>query len=263
MSDDPTLNHHRCEVANLRGHRAHWWNNVRGIAWWCDGVLTPVPAGPVTPETPDDLTLTLRLAAQMIGGDRSGVTNAGLRSLLRSAADEIERLRAVSPPSPPDAVEVVRTHGGRAMNIDHLPPLGVKAIDFERRRQINQEGWTPTHDLDHDGGELVDAAVCYLRGPFLPDAPPPDDWPWDASAWKPSEDPIRNLVRAGALIAAEIDRIRLVTIITVEADTPTPPADEAHTELGQLDPILWHEHPASFDPSAPVGVPGNDRDGAT
>jgi hypothetical protein len=33
-------------------------------------------------------------------------------------------------------------------------------------------------------------------------------WPWDPSWWKPSPDPIRNLVKAGALIAAEIDRLQ-------------------------------------------------------
>ncbi len=35
-------------------------------------------------------------------------------------------------------------------------------------------------------------------------------WPedWEAEAWKPSADPVRNLVKAGALIAAEIDRLQ-------------------------------------------------------
>jgi hypothetical protein len=37
---------------------------------------------------------------------------------------------------------------------------------------------------------------------------PPDDWPWDWRFWKPSVDPIRDLVKAGALIAAEIDRLQ-------------------------------------------------------
>ncbi len=31
-------------------------------------------------------------------------------------------------------------------------------------------------------------------------------WPWGKSWWKPSDDPIRDLEKAGALIAAEIDR---------------------------------------------------------
>jgi hypothetical protein len=35
----------------------------------------------------------------------------------------------------------------------------------------------------------------------------PKDWPWDLSWLKPSPDPKHNLVKAGALIAAEIDRL--------------------------------------------------------
>jgi len=37
---------------------------------------------------------------------------------------------------------------------------------------------------------------------------PPAAWPWEWDQWKPSLDPIRNLEKAGALIAAEIDRLR-------------------------------------------------------
>lgn len=35
----------------------------------------------------------------------------------------------------------------------------------------------------------------------------PDQWPWSADWWKPSEDEFRNLEKAGALIAAEVDRL--------------------------------------------------------
>lgn len=35
-------------------------------------------------------------------------------------------------------------------------------------------------------------------------------WPWAREDWKPDENPIRNLVKAGALIAAEIDRLAAV-----------------------------------------------------
>lgn len=51
-------------------------------------------------------------------------------------------------------------------------------------------------------------------------------WPWDASWWKPSADPIRNLVKAGALIAAEIDRLQRLT---------SKPASEA--AAGKSEPI--------------------------
>ena len=36
---------------------------------------------------------------------------------------------------------------------------------------------------------------------------PPRGWPWEPADWKPDNDPVRNLVKAGALIAAEIDRL--------------------------------------------------------
>lgn len=88
---------------------------------------------------------------------------------------------------------------------------GAELIAAERARQINDEGWTPGHDAQWKGQQLGYAARCYLdRGvnliPHLHDPSP--FWPWDAAWWKPSEEPIRNLVKAGALIAAEIDRMQ-------------------------------------------------------
>lgn len=83
---------------------------------------------------------------------------------------------------------------------------GAELIAAERERQITAEGWTAAHDDTHDRGALVEAAVCYAlsgTGRRVPSL-----WPWDATWWKPSKDPVRNLVRAGALIAAEIDRLQ-------------------------------------------------------
>lgn len=85
---------------------------------------------------------------------------------------------------------------------------GVGLIAAERERQQSVEGWTPGHDDAHSRMEMVDAAVCYLRfGNIGMQGYPPHAWPWEASWWKPA-DPIRNLVKAGALIAAEIDRLQ-------------------------------------------------------
>ena len=83
----------------------------------------------------------------------------------------------------------------------------------ERRRQIDAEGWTPEHDDQHGNWELSRAAVCYgdmgRNGPFSHPHPahPPLGWPWHWTWWKPSDDPRRNLVKAGALILAEIERL--------------------------------------------------------
>lgn len=82
---------------------------------------------------------------------------------------------------------------------------GAVLIAQERQRQMDAEGWTPGHDDKHTNGELAVAGACYaLWGkatvitPLL--------WPWSDEYWKP-KDQLSNLVRAGALIAAEIDRL--------------------------------------------------------
>lgn len=88
---------------------------------------------------------------------------------------------------------------------------GVELIGLERYRQITQEGYDASHDDEHIDGELRDAAVCYcMTCDDYPSEMEPNQsiWPWDSIHWKPSEDPIRNLVKAGALIAAEIDRLK-------------------------------------------------------
>lgn len=85
---------------------------------------------------------------------------------------------------------------------------GVELIAAERARQMTFEGWTPAHDDGHANGELVVSAVRYAlydttrRKTYAAAA---RAWRWSSCWWKP-KDPIRNLVRAGALIAAEIDR---------------------------------------------------------
>lgn len=82
-----------------------------------------------------------------------------------------------------------------------IPVKGTTAITAERMRQVAVEGWTPEHDAAHAKGELARAAACYALGKR-----PPGLWPWEDKWWKPS-DQKRNLEKAGALIAAEIDRL--------------------------------------------------------
>jgi hypothetical protein len=91
---------------------------------------------------------------------------------------------------------------------------GVQIIAEERQRQIAVEGWTPEHDAEHTQGELAKAAGCYAlaedaRRQHSDDSEPFIMWPWEASWWKPSQtDRIKELAKAGALIAAEIDRLK-------------------------------------------------------
>lgn len=98
-------------------------------------------------------------------------------------------------------------NGLKLIAIDGAASQGVKLIAEERQRQVREEGWTAEHDARHENGELVCAAVCYAMTAGEERPEPPGLWPWDSDWWKP-RDEIRNLVRAGALIAAEIDRLK-------------------------------------------------------
>lgn len=91
---------------------------------------------------------------------------------------------------------------------------GVELIAAERKRQVEKEGWSAGHDDEHDDGEIARAAACYALPPevrawkklnHITDTL----WPWFAEWWKPCpDDRVRELVKAGALIAAEIDRLQ-------------------------------------------------------
>lgn len=81
----------------------------------------------------------------------------------------------------------------------------------ERVRQVEEEGWTPEHDDGHADGEIAKAAACYAEFAAMPEtgrttfSGVPLAWPWDWKWWKPKTRR-RDLVRAAALIVAEIER---------------------------------------------------------
>lgn len=96
---------------------------------------------------------------------------------------------------------------------------GAELIAEERKRQIEEEGWTAEHDDGHEDGELAIAAACYALDSVqtnqvcMPDeevGPGMIYWPWEKKYFKPTspDDDVRQLAKAGALIAAEIDRLQ-------------------------------------------------------
>jgi hypothetical protein len=107
---------------------------------------------------------------------------------------------------------------------------GIEMIAEERRRQVQEEGWTPAHDDAHRGGQLAMAGACYAIPAHHREAEVGVGavsvrfnllrflWPWRYCPprgpsfehwWKPTpDDRVRELVKAGALIAAEIDRLQ-------------------------------------------------------
>jgi hypothetical protein len=123
----------------------------------------------------------------------------------------------------------------------------LRLIGDERCRQVVAEGWTLDHDDQHTDGSLAIAAAHYAlssqwwrSSDFRVLAPAGSDeqrekilargplnfgggndcynWPWDLDWWKPKGQ-VEDLVRAGALIVAEIERIaRASTPIAFPAD---------------------------------------------
>lgn len=92
---------------------------------------------------------------------------------------------------------------------------GAERIAKERLRQIERKCWGPQHDDDHTLSELAWAAACYAApkkiyalsrkwGELRFFDPWPVDWEDKRSC---TSSRIRQLEKAGALIAAEIDRL--------------------------------------------------------
>ena len=93
---------------------------------------------------------------------------------------------------------------------------GTSIITAERERHITKEGFTANHDANFENGELANAAAFYSLSPemvsFINDHWGNDMalhlWPFDLERLKQTpENRIKQLAKAGALIAAEIDRL--------------------------------------------------------
>lgn len=107
----------------------------------------------------------------------------------------------------------------------------IDEIAAERRRQVSAEGWTPEHDDAHGNGEMAQAAAVYALGSavdqaeravmdeFGSDGTPHrihSQWPWGRE-WHKPKDRRRDLIRAAALIVAEIERLDRAAIPTTTA----------------------------------------------
>lgn len=127
----------------------------------------------------------------------------------------------------------------------------MNAIDLirqERERQQSVEGWTREHDSEHDGGELAMAAACYAApepvyihreaeiGALVNSGDRGDRrlrragyyhaWPWDEEWDKRNKhDRQRQLVIAGALIVAELDRLAVALPEQEQSPQPATGAD--------------------------------------
>lgn len=81
---------------------------------------------------------------------------------------------------------------------------GIELIAQERAEQIKKHGWTKEHDANHASGELtcVACGLAYNVPHMIPDNWEPFKQKMLAKKYK------ERLIIAGALLAAEIDRLQ-------------------------------------------------------
>jgi hypothetical protein len=142
--------------------------------------------------------------------------------------------------------------GGPLTVTGEATPLSAALADViaERTRQVTVEGWDAAHDDAHSNGCLARAAGCYALegGRSILSAFPksteagnlvPRAWPFDAEWWKPGTDQRRTLVKAGALILAELERMDRKAQVPAKAPTEDPPRPDATALRCTAAPAGW------------------------
>jgi hypothetical protein len=158
-----------------------------------------------------------------------------------------------------------------------LPPMtGVDLIAAERQRQIDVLGYDHERDATYAGGELASAASAYAiaiaeelhpqsRGGSGYRGHPPAAWPWPDKSWKfDRKNLIRAAVKAGGLIAAEIDRLRLLeSNVSLEGNTfhdrvapVVTLAPPGPLKIGDRVRLISIDEVDAFFPALKVGVEG-------
>jgi len=105
---------------------------------------------------------------------------------------------------------------------------GIELIAQERRSQVLDHGYTDVHDDQYAKGLLAFGGAAYAtyaalqmpshRANVTPVDPINDLWPFAISSFKPGDDELKNLAKAGAMIAAEMDKIIRERKASAEAD---------------------------------------------
>ena len=170
---------------------------------------------------------------------KPSMTDARLADFLRNVAQAIEASNGKFTPNEntAQALREASRRIRRAPANAGVTPEGWVDVMTERRRQIEAEGWTEGHDDEHTKGEMARAAATYALGAAVdsPDRAVIDQfgregapyyvhsmWPegW-AREWFKPKSRRRDLVKAAALILAEIERLDRAML----AARPAPPVE--------------------------------------
>ncbi len=195
-----------------------------------------------------DGAVAFTLLAQLQLALRHPANDRAAAAIARTVAQEIEHCLAPTGPAlaelirrgwDPDHDQVPDHLAGQAELDDPSDPAqigdGVYLIAAERHRQLTEEGFTFEHDdVTNNDEQLASAAAFYAT---------PERygqmtvfWPWGNPHKKRQHTRLRQLVVAGALLAAEIDRILRTGDPTYgDLDTALPPATHHHQDDEEAD----------------------------
>ncbi|WP_436879437.1 hypothetical protein [Escherichia coli] len=141
------------------------------------------------------------LAAENAGLKECTINHAPAVEHWNAWADAEDKIPAVPETPATDAfLAEVRAQGVKSLS------NAVQSVISERQRQQSVEGWTPEHGDQYGEYQLLWASSCYVLNTIQPFNRIPMDWPWAPEWWKPTNQR-RDLVKAGSLILAEIERI--------------------------------------------------------
>lgn len=181
-------------------------NSIYVLAYDADGKLvassTTSSTDPASEASRMNSFLELERAARLRGVTFKPHTVGAL--VVGPAIQVVEEKEAT--PHTADITQDTTTPVGWDPATAHFSPAAADVLN-ERRRQIEEEGRKPDLDDAYPGGALAAAGGCYaLFADSYPNAgQPPKPWPWVESWWKP-KDFRRDMVRAAALILAEIEK---------------------------------------------------------
>ena len=145
----------------------------------------------------------------------TSVPTESIGKMLAQAMDAAVANGANSVSMPDELVEVAAWLSGVQPNPANGQNRAVRDVIAERRRQVETEGRTTQHDDANPAGVMSVAAACYAIGASnalvlavgdTSTCPAPEVFPWEDAWWKPTT-PRRDLVKAAALILAEIERL--------------------------------------------------------
>ncbi|VBK79079.1 hypothetical protein [Burkholderia pseudomallei] len=205
--------------------RATIMDACRSISRGADGLKAGCAIGDEWPDAEDkafydaELRLLARLVALLNDSGQSEpetATVARIEQLRKALFESRDAMKVMSnwakKPDPAGHSWAVRMvdRANAALNGEPEPRSevmdAVRDVLDELHRQIDAEGWTPAHDDEHDKCEMALAAIVYTESAVGYHPSCPDTWPWSPKWFKPTT-PRRDLVKAAALVIAEIERL--------------------------------------------------------